>query len=1121
MCRTRLLFATLFVAAATLRGQTAGTATLVGTVSDTTGAVIAGVKVTAVNTANAFVAESITTNEGSYYIPYLQPGTFRLTVEAQGFKKYVRDGIVLRTGEVPRIDIQLEVGAITESVQVTGAPPLLDTETAQSGQVLDGDLLVKVPVSQKRAIRMLFYMPGANAIGGFTVLGQRARAMGYTIDGINGKEPGIGQTNGTDAQISTTQDAFEEVKLYTTGAPAELGHSSGGLMSIVFKSGTNQFHGSVENRYINKQMIHRSYLEQLPRSNPFTYHETTFLFNGPVKLPKLYNGTDRTFWLAGWERHYENAGTASARQTVPTEAMMNGDFSFAGQTTPRVLPIYNPFTTRQEGATWLRDPFPGNIIPRSLIDPAVANFLGRKPFAAPNEAGIASATGPTQNLVENQVKKIRRTRWDAKIDHQFSPAHRIFGRYSHAHHRAWKGDYQAQFNNWREIDPNAQPAPVDHINIVFSDMLIVSPTMNNEYRMGFNRRARYETALTAGQDWARQLGIPNVSGGTFPYFNIGFGLTGLPSFQNVGEDFTFQDNVTKISGKNTFKFGYELIRTRYNGTVGALPGGTYNFTGTNAPFTPNTGNGFANFLLGTVGSATYTQEMASWLPRWWSHQWYAQTDWKPFRGMTLNLGVRWSYESPFQTKYGQQAQFDPNVRDAISGRMGAITHPKGGLAARDMNNFAPRIGMAWNFHPKMVFRGSFGIVHQDIFATATNIMFNEYLATAQIAAPVGDPRHVFRLSQGPPSFSFPQQADGSVPFVGTNFSGRGAAWWDPKMRMPYVASWSGGIQYEFAPNFVLDMQYQGQSGVGGINAWDMNVIPLNVSSDPTVLNTIFQAVQNYKPYPQFGSITHYSNYGHNSYHGGTVRVERRYAGGLAFNAFYTYSKTLNEVENDGGDNGITFYNRRLEKARSNTDIRHRFVNVMTYEMPFGKGRRFLNRGGALNHALGGWELTWTQTFQSGQPFTVGFAGSPNRYLPGESRPNIVTTAEAAETPNWSLGPNRFPTSAQNPYLKFNSFAYPAAFTPGNLGRNTFEGPGLNWTQLSLAKWWNIRERARVQLRVDANNFFPKKQPNFANPASSWNVNNPAAFATNFGTRGSFSDVGTANGHILLVMRFQF
>ncbi len=184
-----------------------------------------------------------------------------------------------------------------------------------------------------------------------------------------------------------------------------------------------------------------------------------------------------------------------------------------------------------------------------------------------------------------------------------------------------------------------------------------------------------------------------------------------------------------------------------------------NGTGNNAGIT------FANFLYGTVGTATYTQEFASWLPRWWSHQWYAQTDWKPVRGVTINLGVRWSYESPFNTKYGQQAQFDPTVKDPISGLTGAIVHRKDALASRDMNNFAPRVGLAWNFHPKMVFRGSYGIVHQDIFATGSNIQFQEYLAQATVAQPVGDPRHVFRLSQGPPSFTYTAQPDGSVPFI--------------------------------------------------------------------------------------------------------------------------------------------------------------------------------------------------------------------------------------------------------------------------------------------------------------------------------------------------------------------
>jgi len=1113
--------ALLCAASVALLGQTAGTGTLVGTVTDTTGAVVVGAKVTVVNTGTSFTSEAVTNNDGAYYIPYLAPATYRMTVESAGFKRYLREGLIIRTGEIPRIDVQMEIGGVTESIQVTGAPPLLETETAASGLVLSGATLVAIPVSQKRPVRMMYYYPGTNSMNGYHVLGQRSRAIGYQVDGVNGKEPGIGNIGGPNEQVSPTQDAFEEVKIHTTGMPAEYGHSSGGLMSMVMRSGTNQLHGAFENRHINKSMIHRNYLEQLARTNPFSYNENTAMLHGPVYLPKLYNGKDRTFFLFGFARHNEVAGTSSARRTVPTVEMRNGDFSFGGQTAPRPLPIYNPMTTRQDGANWVRDPFPGNIIPKSMFDPVAVSFLSRNPWADPNQAGIPGATGPTENLVVNQPKEIYRTRLDAKIDHQFSASHKAYGRWSRSIHRAWKGDHLAEFANWREIDPNAQNQPVDHTNIVFADMLILGPTLSNEFRVGFNRRILRETAFTKDGDWARQLGIPNVSGATFPYFNIGFGLAALPSYHNAGEDIAIQNNVTKITGKHTFKFGYELMRTRYNSKVSALPGGTYNFGGTNAPFTPNTGNTFASFLLGTVTNATFTNDFGSWLPRWWSHQAYFQDDWKPIRGLTLNLGIRYSYESPFSTKYGQQSQFDPTAIDPLTGRPGHIVHKSGALAKRDLNNFAPRVGLAYNFKPSWVFRASFGIIHQDLFAAERNILFQEYLATANVQAPVGDPRHVFRLSQGPPARQLNVQPDGSVPFVGTNYAGRPAHMWDPNMRLPYVMSWSAGLQWGFRDDWLMEVQYQGQSGVGLINNWDMNVIPLNISSDPATLNTIWQNQQNYRPFPNYGEVRLFSNFGHNSYHGGTLRVEKRMSGGLTFNAFYTMSKTLTEAEAEAGDNGLTYYNRRLEKGRASYDVRHRFVNVLSYDLPFGRGKRFMNAGGIANHVLGGWQFTWTQTFQSGPPFNVSFAGSPNRYLPGESRPNIVTTHDAAQVENWTLGANRFPTQAQNPYLNFSSFAYPAAFTVGNLGRNVFEGPGLNWTQVSIAKWWTVKERYRFQVRLDGNNF-PLKQPQFADPNGSFNANSPGAFARiGSGTRGSFSDIGTSNTNLLFILRFEF
>jgi hypothetical protein len=838
------------------------------------------------------------------------------------------------------------------------------------------------------------------------------------------------------------------------------------------------------------------YLRALGESTCETAH-LAGLVSGPVLLPK-YHGRNKTFWLFGFQRHQELGATANSQTTVPTAAMVNGDFSFGGQTTPKVLPIYNPFSTTLNGTTYTREPFPGNIIPKSLFDPVAMAFLARQPFAAPNLPGVPSSTGPTLNENVNPQKWVRRTRWDVKLDHQFTPNHSMFARYSQARHRtlgqgvqfSWVNDPTQTFSEL--IDPAAAPMPIDEINLVLSDMMILSPTMNNEFRFGYNRRQLFQSAPTANQDWAKQLGIPNVSGATFPNFNIGYGLAGLTSYQNIGDDITLQDNFTKIHGPHTIKFGYEMIRTRYNATVPSLPGGTYTFGGTEAPFTPNTGMTFASFLLGTGTSATFTQAQASWLPRWFSHQAYLQDDWKPLHNLTLNLGVRYDYETPFATKYGQNSEFSPTVTDTVTGRTGGLVNQKGPLANPDRNNFEPRVGLAWNFAPKMVFRSSFGVIHADIFAPTQNIMFHNYVATATVQAAPGDPNYVFRLSQGPPSFTYKVQPDGSVPFVGTNFSTRTASLWDRNMRMPYVMNWSGGVQWEFANNWVLETLYQGQAGIGLVNAWNTNVIPLNVSTDPAVLATIYKATQNYLPYPQFGAINYYSNFGHNTHHSGTLRVEKRFAKGLMLNAFYTFQKSLANTDGEGVATGITYYNQSLEKARTSFDTTHRFVRVITYQLPFGKGRHWMNHGGIFNPVLGAWELTETQTFQSGTPFTVTFSGSPYQYLPGASRPDILTTISQATVQNWDIGPNRFPTSAQNPYLNFSSFGYPAPFTAGTLGRNTIEGPGLNWMQISLVKWWTVKEHYRFEARLDGYNW-PLEQPNYANPSSVYNSGSPGTF----------------------------
>jgi Carboxypeptidase regulatory-like domain len=1108
-----LLAGTALVASA----QTTGTATLLGTLTDSTGAVVAAANVTVVNKETSFTSTTRTNQEGYYFVPYLNPGTYQLSIEAAGFKRYVREGIVLRTNESPRIDVMLEVGAVSEQVQVTATAPLLETETAASGGVLGVEQFVKIPILQKLVFRMTLYLPGTQVVNGLHAMGQRERSMGYTLDGLSGKEPVRGPVNATNQVITSTTDAMTEVKLFTTGLPAEYGHSGGGQLSSVFRSGTNQLHGSMEDRFINKDLMHRNYFDVDRPTGPFNYHEITGVVSGPVRIPKIYNGRDRTFFLFGYTRHHEDGGESILRD-VPSADMLAGNFSFGGVGQP----IYDPLTTRLEGTTWVRTPLPGNVVPQSRFDPVAKNFLSHNPFTPSNRQGTIDRLGPHENYANTTQYKSFRTRFDIKFDHQFTSSHKMFARYSQSHHRAFSDRWALEIQ-WRLIDPNTVPIPIDQENVVVSDIWTLSPSAINEVRLGTNRRKSTRSPDANGQGWAKQLGIPNVSDETFPGFNIStYNYRMQPGgySSDVGEDLTFQDNFTKVMGRHTLKFGYELIRTRYNSLAQALPSGTYNMGGTDAPFTPNTGNNFASFLLGSVSSATFTRAAATWLPRWWSHAWYAQTDWKPMRNVTINLGLRWSFESPYGTKYGQQSQFDPAVRDAISGRLGAITHPKGSLASHDWNNFQPRLGLAWTLHPKLVFRGNFGLITQDLFTNGLNQNFEEYLATATVAQPVGDPRIAFLLSQGPPPISYPSAADGSVPFQGTNFSTRNSSWYDPNMRSPYIMNWSGGFQYQLTNSVLAEIQYQGSAGVKLLNNWDVNAIPLNISNDPAVLQQIFQASQNFKPYPQFGSIQHYSNYGHNTYHGVTFRSEKRMSHGFFVNGFYTFSKTLNDADSDGGASGITFYNRALEKGRANYDVSHRFVSVFIAELPVGKHRRFLQKG-PLEKILGGWDFMYSQTLQTGTPVTISFNGSPYNYLPGARRPIQVLPNDEAKFDGWTIGPNRFPTAAQNPLFNIDAFRYPAPFTPGTLGRNTLTGTWINWAQTSLSKEFPVKERFKFILRWDLND--PFKTQAFSDPDSVYNIASPAGsrtFGRHNSTRGSFSDIG-GRFHSLIVLRAEW
>ena len=1100
-------------------GQAARTATVVGTVTDPAGALVPGAKVTATNVETSFVFNGLTNAEGSYYIPFLAVGIYELRIEAPGFKTYIQKGIELRAAEVPRVDVKLEVGATSESVQVTGSAPLLETETSQVTHTVAASTIQQLPVMQNKPQRILYYMEGLQIRGAnASAVGQSSDALGYTIDGVSGKTSLRDPIGDTNTNVQPALDALAEAKVYTTGAPAEMGHASGGIMSLTFKSGTNELHGSLEDRSTNQAMTHRGYLEQGKRSEQLVYHQAQATISGPLVLPKLYNGRNRTFFLFAFGRHHVKIDEPQAA-TVPDLNMLAGDFSF-----PRVnnggYPIYDPKTIRQSGATWTADPFPNRAIPTSRFDPVAVNFLALKPWAEPNNPSgtTYSRTGPGNNWLGTNIYRSYRSRYDVKFDHQISPSHKFFIRNSWNRHRQL-GRLNAYVNN-RLLD-SATPSfgrrnPIDQQNWAFADYLTFSPTLMNELRLGFGRRASTISPSTVGEGWAQKLGIPNVGPENFPSFGQ-YGI-GPGAFQrSVNEDLTFQNNVTKLSSRHTIKFGYEVIRTRENNVDEVLPSGSYSFQtgGTGLPFTPNTGNAFASFLLGSVTSATYTEQGWNRLPRWWTHSGYVQTDWKARRNLTLNLGLRYSLETPFRDKWDHQSVFDPAVVDPLTGRMGAITHPKGAAYRTDRNNFQPRLGAAWNFRGGMVFRSSWGMLTQDLMPSAG---FQEYTATAVVQQVTGDPRPAFYLSQGPPNRKFTINPDGTSQFVGANYSSRGASFIDSNLRMPYVMNWSASVQTQLGPTWLTELMYQGSAGVRLADSPNINQLPKSIydSTDPTLLNAVYSATQNYKPFTQFGTISYLTNSGHNSYHGFTTRVEKRYGpDGLTLNAHYTWSKNLSGV----AGNGWQYYNWGLTKAPTSFDTRHRVILQGMYNIPVGKGRRFLAKGGWLNHVLGGWNVLVIESLQSGPAVTFSIGGSPNRYLPGPSRPNQILTNEQAKVRNWTMGEHRFPQSAQSPLYNLGAFAYPAQFTLGTLGAGTTTGLWLSWPQWSLSKVWAI-ERYRFTLRCDGNNIpvrFMGTTPNTV-----VNLSSPESFGKfPLQTSSSYSTIGGLNGQLLISGRFEF
>lgn len=786
--------------------------------------------------------------------------------------------------------------------------------------------------------------------------------------------------------------------------------------------------------------------------------------------------------------------------------MKAGDFSFGGLGNQ----IYDPLTTRQlADGTWTRDPFPGNQIPVSRFDPVSQKVLQIDPWKPPNTPGTFNSDGPVDNLLFDERARVFFEDFSGRVDHQFRSNFKAFWSYTYNHTSGFGRERNIKVKDFDAFEGNLEPFTQQNHSV--GTTYIISPATINDARVGFFRNRDDLFVPSFGKNYGQILGIPNVSADLLPSFGDINGdkyspdsIYGIPVHgpaRTIGETLSFRDDLTNIHGTHAFKMGYEVLRHRLNSTQTGHPSGDFRFDDMTAGLQPDgnpipgTGNTFAGFLVGSVRQAMFDQELASWLPRSWIHSFYLQDDWKFSPSLTLNLGVRYSNESPFTTKYGIMSNFDPTATDSLTGRVGAIIHPTSGLNRRHNHNFQPRIGMAWHPWQKLVFRGGFAVNTVDIKFPQFRAQFDEYVASANQQRPPGDPRPLYQISRGPDPIGYNILPNGSSPFLGNNYDSRSADWYDPNLRNPYVLNWNFSTQYEINANYLLELSYQASAGVGLIERWPVNVFPIDFgSNDPALRAAAFRAPQNFRPYSHFGDVFLRSNYGHSTFHSGTVKLEKRYSRGLIFSTFYTFSKTIDSQDDDNSGFGVApIQNRRLEKARANFDRNHRYIGIVTYELPFGKGKRYMNRGGIWNHVFGGYELAWIQTAEGGNPLTFSFRRSPYNYFPswvGDRRPDVVGKPHLRD--GWrDFGGDRFNSQNINPIIDINYFAYPAAFTPGNAGRNIVTGTRLLWAQASAQKNFSFGERFKFQIRWDFQNAL--KTYNFNPPTRTVDFRNPRTF----------------------------
>jgi hypothetical protein len=1084
------------------------TASLTGLVSDAKQAVLPKASVTLKNTATNVEISTTTDNSGYYSFPSLPVGTYSLTVELQGFKKTVQEGVKLEVGQKGRLDLTLEVGAVVETVLVAAAPPLLSEQDASPGGVLENRMITDMPLSSRNWDDLLSGVPGVQAdryteqgggtangrTGGANVHGIRSLQNNFVLDGVDNNSISENVQELTTQVARPSVDSIQEFRVSTNPYSAENGRSPGALISVTTKSGGNDFHGTVYDFLRNRVFDANNFFQNRAGAPKPPHVQNQFGGNlgGPIYLPRFgeggrsaYSGKNKAFFFFNYEGTRIRKGvTRLGNVPMPNEII--GDFSAAAGAANRVnyATIFDrvgdcrakvPTAFNADGS------FIGNRIPAACLDPLAQKVLGLLP--APN---VVPGSGPLNlsNFIRAPGIIDDTDSYTARVDYQANSSSNIFVRYTYSNRfRYVPGifggiiDGTGSSANGR-LFMKGQSAAIGWTRTI-------SARVVNEFRFGWGRNNSVATQDPFGLNTLAEFGFKGVQdsplySGGISGINIsarggtlvlggqsGFDRLGSPDFLPKSQrtnQFQWTDTVSASYGTHQLKFGGDVrgpMRNIYL-DVPALRG-SFNFDGNRTsnpnppPNAPSTGIGLADFLLGYPSGAQLTNP-AIVDARFKMFSGFFQDDWKLTRNFTLNLGLRYDYATWPYEGADRLTNLDPLTGLRFTPANSEFGR---GLVKPDKNNFAPRVGLVYQLTPKNVLRAGYGRFYmlferagsEDQLALNLPYLVNNVVTAANNNSTANNIRlqSGFNLSLDP----------GAVNPITVRLRAV-----NPESVDPYVDQWNFGIQHMLPGNMVATLDYVGTKGTHLSTLRNLNQQTFNANGIGTGII----------PYPNLGPIEFRDNGGNSIYHGGELTIEKRFSRGLSFRAAYTYAKSIDESQEHlaaGGTGSFTqnANNRRERRGPSDFDIKHHLVASYIYELPFGQGRSYFNKG-AISHFLGGWRISGTGGFRTGRPFTIR-AGNNDTPIGGVRGGGLVSAFADC------LRDGTLSGSARSIDRWFDTTAYAQPLPQnklGNCGRNTLRGPNLTNFDFALARTFEYFGEGRaLELRWEMFNVFNTAQ----------------------------------------------